>query len=103
MLQKSFGCILRGQKSATEHNGYGATGHRLTSDLPIPQTGLTLLLKKAYKLGKQARAVGRTPADGGGEEREGVAANGGAVDGAAAADANMAELLAELQAEARPE
>ncbi len=79
------------------------TTYTLSAGVLTSQTGLTLLLKKAYKLGRQARAAGRSPANGNGEGQDGVAANGCAADGAAAADAHMAELLAELQAEARPE
>ena len=98
-----FPRVLLWHQGGTKDNGFGATVCRLTGVLPPSQTGLTLLLKNAYKLGKQARAVGRSPAHGDAEGQEGMAANGCAADGAAVADAHMAELLAELQAEARPE
>ena len=75
-------------------------GRSMVSPIRIAQTGLTLLLRKAHKLGAQARAGGRSPAAGDAEKCESTVQHGVAADGAAAADAHMAELLAELQAEA---
>ena len=68
------------------------------------QTGLTLLLKKAHKLGRQTRAGGRNPPPSDVDGSNGAAEHGVEADrpaeGLAAADAHMEELLAELQAEA---
>ena len=82
----------------------GAQLHLLTMGLCfLPQTGLTLLLRKAHKLGRQARAAGRTPSapvgiDGPAEPA--ACQVDRPAEGVAAADAHMEELLAELQAEA---
>lgn len=61
--------------------------------LPVQQTGLNILLKKAYKEGMLARAAGRSPL-------AAVADIGaGGAPSAAAAEANMAALLEELELE----
>lgn len=60
----------------------------------MQQTGLNILLKKAYKEGALARAAGRSPLA---EVADDIAA----IDApsAAAAEANMAALLEELELE----
>lgn len=67
--------------------------HNIYGTLPTQQTGLNILLKKAYKQGALARAAGRSPlaavAD----------AGAGNAPSAAAAEANMAALLEELELE----